>query len=863
MKAHFLSKNYYRRFFFFHGKTDDEFCALPWGILRLEEVIHRQLQAMGYKRILFFNGRQLYFYDHASKEAFGVSDSSKNPPQQSKKTSKICAGPLGMKRMRKTETAPPAPSFKSDRLCYSKINDFEMVRNVEHCMQDTRISTALIFTNGLDFILHTKSDAFREMGHNLFKWSQAFASNENICIFILPEMTVQDMENLLNRSPQWSFLKTRMFNPKSNQNKQLTPEMILIGYPHKEEVIERIHHFRLTHSLTLDWKTFDKLMVPICKNIAANNQSLKQLSARLRQANDLSTDTLEMLAGQKETRPAMERLCAYKGLEPVVEKLKQFLSIARERLEEMDQKTSPETHSPCERVFQQNKPPGHGLNLHLILTGNPGTGKTMCAGMIGEILRDAGLLELGHMVKASRHNLVSDHVGGTALQTSEKITQAMGGVLFVDEAYRFTERGENDFGIEAIETIMEAMENHKGDFSVIAAGYPDKMDHFLNANPGLKSRFNERNVIHIPDFSSDVLCHIFEQKVYEERRTMSQELARILPAFIRNWRNERDDVNFGNARDVIQLFENMNQRRSNRVVEMEIDRERRHEMTLDDIPEDLKHLCKPVQASVDEVMQSLDELIGLTHVKEMVKTLMNQMKIEKLRSQESELAPGHYTFVGNPGTGKTTVARMMGKMFRSLGILKRGHLVEISRGDLVAGYMGQTESKTLEVLERSLDGVLFIDEAYQLVTDSRDSFGKVALEAMVAFMENHRHRLCIIAAGYPEPMHQFIAQNPGLPSRFTGEIVFDNYTPDEMLLIFKYMARERHMIIAEDLELALVGRLVQMHAKAGPYFGNARDVRKLLDAMIGSQANRLAGMKNLDKDDPALFRLEIVDFVNC
>ena len=861
-----LFDDYHKRFFFFFGKTDDEFCIYPFGILRLEECLHHYLQTKGYTRILFFNGSQkLYFYDHCSYTLCQPNAFTPQKTSPSSTKSRICPGPLGMKKIQSPNQAsqsqtPPREQVQSESLCYGQAKDQEMVGVMHHCMRDTKIKSALIFTDGLDFLIHTDSEAIRHMGGNLIQWSKEFSTNQNICIFIFPSISFQDLDILLQRNPQWSFLKSRMINSGSGSHPILTPEMMDVGYPQKEEVSALVHYYRLTRNLSIDWQAFNALHMTLCRKIATDNSYLKELSAQLNQAKALSKDLLETLAGKHQSLSAMDRLCSFKGLDSVVVKMKQFISQQNETDHQKQRPIADQASHPCARVFMRHRHAGHGKNIHLILTGNPGTGKTMCASLIGEIFRDAGLLESGHMIKASRHDLVAGYVGQTAIQTMQKITQAMGGVLFIDEAYRLTEGGEGDFGKEAVETIMEAMTQHMGEFSVIAAGYPEKINVFLDANPGLKSRFSPQNVIHIPDYSPDILHHIFEQKVRENHRYLSTNLARLLPAFIKNWHEERNPINFGNARDVINLYEEMDRRRSTRVIDMEVDKDHRNEMITDDVPDRFSHLLKPVQVSMEHLMASLDELIGLERVKRMVKTMMNQMRVNQLRKQNVDLAPGHYTFVGHPGTGKTTVARLMGKMFKSLGILKGGHLVETGRSDLVAGYSGQTALKTRAVLEQSLDGVLFIDEAYQLVEDDRDTFGKEALETLVAFMENHRDRLCIIAAGYPEPMRRFIAQNPGLPSRFTSEIEFDNYSSQEMLHIFQLMATQRNMSLAEGLEQKLIKRFEHMIQFAGPYFGNARDVRKILDSMIANQSNRLAEMPELDTMDQVMLnRLEIND----
>ena len=852
--------NYHERFFFFYGKTNDDFCLLPGGLLRLEEVLHSHLQDLKYRRILFYNGKQkLYFYDQESKnlcrpDIQNVSQ-KKEDSQPVKKKSKICAGPLGMRKIRQPEQNNHQSKEQSqtqendDSLCYGQTNDLEVVGIIDHCMRDKEIKTALVFSDGLDFLLHTDHEAIRQMGANLTQWANESSFNENICVYILPDITVEDLKESLSRAPQWQFLKTKMFKQDALPGEQ----MIHIGYPQQDEVKNLVNYFRLAKKLNVNWLSFQDSVEEISREIATNDTQLKELCTRLIQSQDL-----DKLARQKDKSPALEKLESMRGLTSVAEKMEQFVLLQKEKI--TDKKTGQDRSDFCKRLLPKTKSDS-GMNLHLILTGNPGTGKTTCAKIIGEIFRDAGLLESGHLVKASKQDLVAGYVGQTALQTAKKISQAMGGVLFVDEAYRFTEEGEHGFGKEAIETIMEAMSNHMGEFSVIAAGYPEKMNEFLDTNPGLKRRFGAQNVIHIPDYQPEDLRYIFELKAKEKKRTMDHELERLLPDFILNWHGARDPETFGNAGDVINLFEEMDSIRSVRVQKMKVEKEYVNTLTPDDIPERLKTHFRPSSPeNPDDILLSLDDLIGLAQVKKMVKSVINQIKISQLREDGLKTAPGHYVFVGNPGTGKTTVARKMGEMLKSLGILKKGHLVEVGRSDLVAGYQGQTAIKTTEVLNESLDGVLFIDEAYQLVLDERDSFGKEALETLVAFMENHRDRLCIIAAGYPLPMEKFISQNPGLPSRFSCEIVFENYSPLEMLEIFKLMANERKMTLQPELDEPLIKLFEKMSKNAGEYFGNAREVRKIVDAMITNQANRLAESSDLNiKDKEALYRLEVQD----
>lgn len=877
MSTNFSSyfKNYHQRFFFLYGKTDDEFCPPALGILKLEEMLHRHLKSLGYRRILFFNGRQkLYFHDHESRSLIRRnSGGQQSGPVQTKtrtagtRTTKMCAGPLGQRKIRRKEEAvqsvasqpSAAQSPPEVSLHLGRMNDMEMVGLMDHCMKDEQCKTAVIFTDGLDFINHTQHEAVRQMGACLRQWSEHFSTNENLCLFMMPDMNIEAVRQLLGRYPQWSFLMSKMFERQDRPSQR----MIYVGSPRRDEVEHLFHYWRLKRNLETDWLALPETVIDTTRRLCSEGSTLKSLSASLCRSESLKADVLRRLSGKAGQEPAMERLKNIKGLEGVARKIQRFITLRKEE-EELSgngdtREQGAEDKITVERLLPPKPPTGRRLNLHLAFTGNPGTGKTTVARLLGEIFRENGLLELGHVVKASREDLVAGYVGQTALRTAEKVAEAMGGILFVDEAYRLTQGGENDFGREAVETIMEAMSDHTGEFAVIIAGYPKRIQEFLDANPGLRRRFGE--VIHIADYDPPVLQHIFEQTVARHNRRLDNALQDALPDFFSNWYTVRNPETFGNAGEVIKLYEKMDVHRAERVHETECDREQRLLLTLADVPEDLRQHLKPRKEALEDILQSLDALVGLRRVKQMVRSAMNRLRIEKLRGGDTVLAPGHYLFTGNPGTGKTTVARKMCEMFRALGLLKKGHLVETGRSDLVAGYMGQTALKTREVLERSLDGVLFIDEAYQLIEGERDSFGREALETLVAFMENHKDRLCIIAAGYPEPMHRFVNQNPGLPSRFTAEIIFDNYSAEEMLDIFRLMAEGRKMILGKGVEETLLSRFRRWEAQAGPTFGNGREVLKLLEVMCTRQSDRL--VKVADSLDPGnrdvLFRLEQED----
>ena len=254
----------------------------------------------------------------------------------------------------------------------------------------------------------------------------------------------------------------------------------------------------------------------------------------------------------------------------------------------------------------------------------------------------------------------------------------------------------------------------------------------------------------------------------------------------------------------------------------------------------------------DELMEKLDSLVGLETVKKEVKNLMNLVKVRKLRQQNDLPVPPmsfHMVFVGNPGTGKTTVARLISGLYAAIGVLSKGQLIEVDRSGLVAGYVGQTALKTQEVIQSALGGVLFIDEAYSLSSGGENDFGREAIETLLKAMEDHRDDLVVIVAGYTEPMEKFIGSNPGLESRFNRYFFFPDYDGKQLMEIFRIQCRNNGYQMTPEAEEAAVQYFTELYEERTENFGNGRDVRNCFEDMVVRQSNRVAAMENPTKED--------------
>ena len=260
----------------------------------------------------------------------------------------------------------------------------------------------------------------------------------------------------------------------------------------------------------------------------------------------------------------------------------------------------------------------------------------------------------------------------------------------------------------------------------------------------------------------------------------------------------------------------------------------------------------PEKPNFDELMEQLDSLVGLDTVKKEVKNLINLVKVRKLRQENDLPVPPmsfHMVFLGNPGTGKTTVARLISGLYAAIGVLSKGQLIEVDRSGLVAGYVGQTALKTQEVIQSALGGVLFIDEAYSLASGGENDFGREAIETMLKAMEDHRDDLVVIVAGYTGPMEKFIHSNPGLESRFNRYFFFPDYDGKQLTEIFRIQCKKNSYTLTPEADEAALKMFTRLYEERDENFGNGRDVRNCFEDMVVRQSNRVAALENPSKED--------------
>lgn len=490
---------------------------------------------------------------------------------------------------------------------------------------------------------------------------------------------------------------------------------------------------------------------------------------------------------------------------------------------------------------------------NFILTGNPGTGKTTVARIFGRIFKALGVTSTDRVTEKVPDQILSQYMNESSKNMNDAINEAMGGVLFLDEAYGIEPmddagRSTSPEGRDAIKLLMTRMENEAGKFVVICAGYPREMETFMNSNPGLRRRFS--HTIHIDDYSAEELLEIYERaaKAKKYNFSLADDAARTKALNMFRTMVAMKDDKFGNAGEAMKKVAETKTNINNRIQRIPYDQwtpevlQTARLAYAEDIPYE-----EPEKISVEECLKELNMLVGLSGVKtsltKLAHTINNEIETAKLENRRPEIPLGHYLFLGNPGTGKTTVARLMGKILYSMGALPTPTVVEVDKSKLVGRYMGTTEAITSHVIDTAMGGILFIDEAYQLAPNTAyDGYEKDALDTLLKRLEDDRGKFVCIAAGYTYEMQAFIQANSGIESRFPQRnwITFEDYTPGELFDIFMIYARKGGYTLDPMAENAVRGKLTMMYNNRGRNFGNGREARHLFDEVKSNLAARLA-----------------------
>jgi SpoVK/Ycf46/Vps4 family AAA+-type ATPase len=758
-----------QRFCILYGPgVDDSFIAPGPREIGLEESLQAALHQAGYGTVAFLAPhRPVYFLGEGGQMRPYAPADTRALLQMPQASGMLGEGPLGQHRLVRAEETP------EEERPLSGMGDIHAARIFDQLLRRSSPGrSALVFLQAETLLRHF--DDLRTLAGLVGEWARLPAANPNLVLFVFSADRYDSLCEVAERI-ELPELRTLILRREG-----VGSSLAQVGGPDAKELERLIRHQRRARGLEVD-----SAEVPRFADwMAAEGGKARLWIHRLEGVQRLDMQAVRELgwfsAHQDAGRSVAERLTELVGLSEI----KQRVGELADWLRFQAASGSPRREAPL---------------LHMIFTGNPGTGKTSVARLIGELYHELGWLRRGHLVEVKSSDLVAEHIGGTAIKTNQVIDQALDGVLFIDEAYMLTEGERGGFGQEAVDTLLARMENERGRLVVIAAGYPALMTHFRAANPGLPRRFPEENTFHFPDYSAEELWQILAGMLRDRGLEWDETTERDLQEAIRRMLAGRDET-FGNAGEMRTLVDALERRRAARLVRGGGE----CALASADIPERWR---SEVDAA-EQAWQQLEQLVGLEPVKRALGQVYRSARYAHLRrTRQPEYRAGHllqhWVFAGNPGTGKTSVARLLGQLYRGLGLLRRGQCVEVSRADLVAGYVGQTALKTMARVKEALDGVLFIDEAYTLVKDGSD-FGQEAVDTLVKVMEDYRERLVVVVAGYPEKMAQFLESNPGLSSRFGAPVEFPDYTAGELGGILRGLAEAEGFVLPREVETRAV-----------------------------------------------------------
>lgn len=808
----------------------------------LWEELYTYLHEQGYLAVFYNQSDNFFSYREEDLAKFLRKDAvAKNTDSTFSPRHKRCCGPLGYVWPRKEKTAENANTEgRQDRITDHglKIHYPDVVEggselrgwffrtkygetpftNIFNFIENTPQSKlCVVFTNSDDNVI-TQHDRDR-----LTSISHEFARKDvQFRILVLYpysnfEEVYQYPGTLMDRSyftdPQKPFT--------GNNYKQLQQHFFCIERPGMDEIGNVLNRRRLYDKMknifTIDFKSVKRqLWQQFIVKLDDHPEPIE--IETVRQMLALKKDVFEDYLSKLRDEDSMEILKnEFQGIEGIIEQFEQYLRALEES--------------------QKNK---EKFRRHMVFTGNPGTGKTSVARRMADVLREKGLLENGRLYQVKVGDLIDNVVGGTRIKTEAVCRKAQGGVLFIDEAYGLYQsqsadegRSNNDdFGKEAVEVLLQHMENDEK-FLVIMAGYTHEMEEMLqHANPGLRSRIGEHGRFKFDDYSPEVLTDIAIRGIKAEMTEKFKKDLRAIFEVLFQFRGRT----WGNAREAENVAAAIRSHYRSQGFEGPFDE--------DAIPEKYRRLITPVTDEREtEIMQKLDSMVGLQTVKDELRRIFNEVWLARMQTQfgntKTKMRPLTFRFEGNPGTGKTTVARLMGDILEGYGLLLDHEVFTFSKAELVSTFKGGSPKLVDAAFEKCVGKVMFIDEAYSLA----DKDAKDAVDQIVNNMtsEAYQGKMAIVMAGYPGDMERLMNVNPGIERRFSYLVHFDDYNEEELTKMYVGYVKDHNLII-RDACISKVGQWFKDRLLSDEKSINGGYLEKLHSLVNANMGKRLKAM---------------------
>lgn len=902
----------YDKIFLIYGNVYDMFFAQNLcKYNNFEQFLNAFLKNIGYKRIVYYSGASgefgKYVLDEesaklaitANKELEQNASDIKTPATIQKKKHILNPRQKECVRVESCSVANNSPQNEKNaqNLKYTqpRITPEEFKRELTAMIRNREIKTAIVLTD-LRFYFDSASFPLQDyMKVLLAENIQRAEPNENICIFLANNMTSSNLNEKIRRIEE---VRNYFFNAKSETMN--SSRALKIGLPNVDELEYMLEYLRIVgfEGKRITYKQSEKkrlvsllkfftneaeqdkngrgtlksIYITITYYMKNHNSKWRQNIMKENVRNDeskveVNETVLNKLFNKTESKyesDPLEKLKNTEGWESVAKRIEEIIADYRIKKEEMEKskiiEQDDEINISCSnmRIVNEKKTDVSYKIPNLVLMGKPGVGKTTIARLIGQIFYNEGILAKGITIEVGKDDFVSDHVGGTVNKTRSKVEDAQDGVLFIDDAYSLYDKSdEHNYSKEAIDTLVRMMTDPRYRFCLIMAGYPGIMEKLWEMNEGLKSRFDDENIITIEDYKPDLLQKIFvkncENDGYHFIEDKKKEEHLDLELFFKNLYNQRNRFEFANARTVINLANNVKARCNLRDVNAKC-------ILKDDFGDYQKYFIKRDISSIDEIYEQIDSYVGMDHIKKLFREVQADVVYVadcKKRGIIPQEKAEHFIFSGNPGTGKTTMGKMMGEFFHVIGALGGSETYFVDASEIIGTHVGESAENINRIMKTAMDKnqLLYIDEAYQI---SDSLYGKEVMGAMMTKMTENVGQFKVVFGMYSEKVEEFLKTNPGMSSRIKV-VEFPDYTPEQLLEIFDRTVKAQGFNINNEAHERVKMILKRKYDTRGKDFANAREVINIFNDMRRNIQKRLWSETGISASDASRYEFMLED----
>ncbi len=866
-----------QRIFSISGNITDSFCTPDLQILSFEQYLCGYLKKTGYECVVFYSGggTGLYFRDRESAENYAVCIDGK---PETEKTAAPAGDEDDLFNVFGIEEKNPAPAklkeepVKDVRMRYPMENDADFIHKAEALMNNKNKRTVIVFTSFDDFVNRTDSVSRRNYNRLFESWKSMSSDNRNICIFLSKGLGTREIQQMLSNNSELSLSSLFISEDHEGRRKFNSDTCLIVKHPGSDELRNLLLYWAVrgcstadvVKKLQFDWDEKNigdivNTMMFYCHEAENGLNTFRdRVEIFMRDSEGdripFSAETVNKIYEKKDVRYSSDdpeellesrRNSGWENACDVIGRnIDEYETFVKYSASEDNKK--PEGVYTLERFESLAERKTDFKIPNFVIQGNPGVGKTEIARLIGRILYKHGILSSGHTVCASRDTLVGQYLGASAINTVNAVERAQGGVLFIDEVYSLVNLGDSsssggeNYCAEVINTLVAAMTNPKYHFCVVVAGYRSKMADFFRMNEGLPSRFSTKNIIDIEDYRPDTLEKIFREYISKNRLSLSEEADSSLGCYFVNLYRERDRKTFGNARDIVTLAKSVTGNAQMRA------RQAQPVIEKCDFGDSV-HLFDGFGASTrEEAYGELKKYIGMDFLEQMFDDQCN-LYDECTDKGIPYPGPEHMIWVGNPGTGKSTAAKLLAQLYYATGILGGRSPVIVDASSLIGTHVGDSQKLINEKMDEASQNntVLVIEEAYQLSKDK--NYGHAALNSMMNRMVDERKNFNVVFIVYSTEYEDFISSNAGILSRCT-RYDFVDYTPDQLTEIFLKMCRDGKDYCSEEALQRVREYMERLYSERTDMTGNARAVERFLALMRKRRYPRIRDMKDVSPE---------------